>query len=300
MASQTVAVLGAAGFIGSKLVTYLGSNPEVRLVPFTRTDLDLSDRKAIAAMLAAQKPDWVINCVAFLNADRCEKEPQSSYDINFKAAAGLAETMAEYGKAKLIHFSSDFVFDGRSGGYDEKAVPLPISYYGLHKYMADEAITASGIPAYILRIASVIGAGEGKRDLVKALLGRVADGASRLSVIKEYEISTSTPKFMAWVIEKLLAAPPAPGVYNTVADGITSWYDVARTAFSQLGVDTPFDVIPADAFPMPAKRPPKSWLKTEKLKSAIGPLPSWESAIRDQVEDNRECYLAALKKDRAA
>lgn len=298
MAVQTVAILGAAGLVGGKLMQELGKDAQLRLVPYTLDNFEMTDPKSIQSMLKESQPDWVINSVAFLNADTCEKEPHNSHAVNFQAVKVLADAVAANGKAKLIHFSSDFVFDGKTGGYDEQSHPLPISYYGLHKYMADEAVRLSGAKAYVLRIASVIGAGEGKRDLIKALLGRVASGADKLSVIEEYKVSTATPLFISQVIAQFIAKQPEFGLYNTVAEGQTTWFDIAKTVFNELGLNIPFEPIPASAFPMPAARPPKSWLKVDKLKGVM-PVPNWETIIREQTRDIRESYLSVLKKQAA-
>ncbi len=296
-AKQKIAILGAGGMIGSKLARYLSHRDDLQFLPLTYEQLDVTNKPAMREALRSLNPDWVVYAAAFLGPDQCHKEPLKSYAVNYQGVADLAEILVEMQGPKLIHFSSDFIFDGTQGGYTEQDVGLPVNYYGLHKYFADEAIRLSGVDAYVLRIASVIGAeGPLQRDFLKAILGRVAGGAEKLSVIEEYQISTSTPKFLAWVIGELLTKRPAFGLYNSVASGVTSWRALAIAALDELGIKIPVDPIAASAFPTPAARPPKTWLKTDKLSAAIGKLPDWESVIRAQVRDLKDAYLEVAKK----
>ncbi|HVY12618.1 MAG TPA: sugar nucleotide-binding protein, partial [Alphaproteobacteria bacterium] len=266
MAQRTLALLGANGLLGSRFQHYLAGNANFRIVPLRHAEADITQTDALFSALKNIKPDWVINCTAFLNTDRCEKEPENSYRVNFLAVRNLAQRLPDLG-ARLIHFSTDYVFDGKTGGYTEDSTAHPLSYYGLHKYLADEAILASGAEAYILRVASVMGAGPGKPDLVKALLGRVSKGARELEVVEELQISVSTPQFIVNTAARLMETQPAFGLYNTVAQGQTSWLAAAREAFSELGLNIPFKPVAADAFPRLAARPMKSWLQTGKLES---------------------------------
>lgn len=293
MAQQKIVILGAGGLIGSQLTKMLGGAHTV--VPVMHAELDICDTPALEKMLATHAPDYLINCVAFLNTNRCEKEPASSYAINYKAVAKLAGLLGTQSKTKLVQFSTDYVFNGKTGGYGEDDVGMPISHYGLHKYLADEAILNSGAPAYILRIASVVGAPEGKNDLIKVLLGRYAGGASTISVVGENELSTSTPRFMAQVISALMEKQPEYGVYNCVAAGKTSWLEITKVAFDALGVRCDFEGLPANAMPMSEFRPLKSWLVTDKL-AGVMPVPQWQDIIREQIELYRDSYLAVLKK----
>jgi dTDP-4-dehydrorhamnose reductase len=292
MTAQKILILGAGGMIASRLAHYLGAERACEVIPLTRADLDILDHAKTKIMLDKLRPNWVINGVAFLNVDRCEREPAASYAVNYQAAADLAEMMKGR-TVKLIQFSTDFVFDGTVGGYDENAVTAPLSVYAQHKHMADEFILQSGIPAYILRIASVIGAGAGTRDFIKALLARVAAGDKKISVNAEYEISLSTPRFIAWVIAAFIKKQPAFGIYNCVAGGKTSWHDIASVAFGELGIDIDIVPVPASTYPLVAPRPQKSWLLTDKLEAVLGVVPDWEDVLREQVEDLRGVYLAS-------
>jgi dTDP-4-dehydrorhamnose reductase len=295
--SMRVVILGATGLLGSRFMQYLAGD-RFTLLPLTHVDVDITDAPALEKKLAALKPDWIINGVGFLGPDKCEAEPQLSYAVNFIAARNLGFIAARLG-ARLIHFSTDYVFDGLQGGYGEEALARPLSVYGLHKYLADEALLAPGMPAYIFRVASLIGAGEGRQDIVKALLARVAGGADKIGVVADMEISTASALFLADVLRAFIKNSPPYGLYNVVGEGQTTWLGIIRTAFHELGVKAVLDPISASAFPRPAPRPMKSWLRTEKLQ-AVMDVPGWESMIRAQVAAEREMYLAIMQKDKAA
>jgi dTDP-4-dehydrorhamnose reductase len=300
MAPQKIVILGGRGTLATQLCHYFADWKDVTVIPLGHDEVDITSPAKIRAMLKDTQPQWVINATAFLNAERCDKEPASSREVNFLGPQKLAECIREVKGTRLVHFSTDYVFDGKTGGYDEKACALPLSYYGLHKYLADEAILHSGAPTYIFRIASVIGAGEGKRDFIKALLGRVASGAPKLSVINDGRISISTPKFIASVVRQFITQQPENGLYNCVANGVTSWFDVARTVLTDLGCSIPIEPVPSSAFPTPALRPLLSSLKNDKLKAVLGDVPQWEDIVRDQIADLKPVYLAVLNQPKAA
>ncbi|MBI3418941.1 MAG: NAD(P)-dependent oxidoreductase [Proteobacteria bacterium] len=297
--TKKIVLFGASGFLGTRFQHYFAARKNWQMAPFTHAQADVTNISRLRAVLDEVKPDAVINATAFLNTDRCEKEPEASYRVNFLGARNLAELCAERG-ACLIQFSTDYVFDGKTGGYAEESIAHPLSYYGLHKYLADEAMLKMKTPGYILRIASLIGAGADKSDLVKALLGRVARGARKLDVVNDLEISVSTPQFLAGVITGLLEKQAPYGLYHTVGAGQTTWLDAMCVAFEELGVDIPLAPISSNAFPRLGPRPQKSWMKTEKLAGVLGRVPSWQEIIRAQTRDLKESYLAILKQTKAA
>ncbi len=299
MAKQTIAILGGGGLLAGRLKHYLGTRRDLELVLLSHAEADVTSVDSLRAAFARVKPDWVINCSAFLNADRCEKEPQNSYAVNYGGARNTAEALQDFPGARLIHFSTDYVFDGKEGGYTEESVPRPLSYYGLHKYLADEFLLSTQAPAYILRVASVMGTGSDKPDLIQALLGRVATGASKLEVIEDMKISLSTPRFIGAVVAKMIEARPAYGLYNTVTEGQTTWLGAAREAFVALGVNIPFEPINSSKFQRIAPRPQNSWLKTDKLATLMH-VPSWQEVLREQMAELKESYCAVLKKVDAA
>jgi len=304
MLTKKIMVLGCNGMLGMVVVTHLRQIPGLVVHAVSRKDCDVTNQAAFRSLLEAAEPDWIINCTAFLTADRCEQEPEQSYLVNYLAVKNMVAVLQSLKPIPFIHISTDFVFDGKIGGYDEAALARPLSYYGLHKYMADTAILHAGLPAYVLRVASLIGAGPGKRDLIKALLARIAatpEGETpQLAVVDEYKISATTTDFVANTIGVFIDQQPDYGLYNTVTAGVTSWFAIARVALDALGVGATITPILASAFPVPAPRPMQSWLKTDKLATLLNGLPDWESAIRQQMAGLSTVYHAVLQDKKAA
>jgi dTDP-4-dehydrorhamnose reductase len=301
MMQKKIVLLGANGLLGSRFQYYLSRHKELSVIGLTRSDVDFTDVAALKKILQGHAPDVVVNCFGFLGPDRCEMEPQQSYLINAVAVKNILNILQQFKKLPIFfHYSTDYVFDGLVGGYDEDALVHPISYYGLHKAMADELVLAADYPAYIMRVASVMGAGKGKSDIIKALLARVRDGAQSLNVIDDMHISMCTPQFLTKVMASFMEKKPAFGLYNAVASGQTTWFDMTREAFRILKVDVPFAPIPASTFARPAPRPLKSWLTTDKLAEVIGDVPTWQLVLHEQIEECRGEYLSHLEKKAAA
>lgn len=297
MSQTRLAILGANGTLAGQTLHHFSGHAEVALLPFSKAEVDITQPQSIRAMLHEHKPGWILNAAAFINPDRCEENPATSLSVNTHGANNVARAIAElapHQRPALIHISTDFVFDGKTGGYDETSAPRPLCYYALHKYMADDYMQQMDIPHYVLRVASVLGAGAGRRDFIKALLGLVAKGHKRLTVNHEYEISLSSTQLIATIIEQLIEKRPGFGLYHCVANGKTTWFDVAQTAFAALELSIPIDPVPASAFPMLAPRPVKSWLKNDKLAAALGPLPDWQQVVRDQVALLRPVYMELM------
>lgn len=300
MNRQRILILGGDGLMASALHHYLGGQEEFAITRISHGEADVTNCDSLLRAFQEHRPHWVINGAGFLGPDRCETEMAQSHAINFCGVKNILRALAQNSGVGLIHFSTDYVFDGRDGGYEEHAPARPLCYYGLHKLLADEIILSSSVPAYIFRVASVVGAGSGKQDIVKALLARYAAGAPSLSVVKDMEISTVSTQFLAQTVERFIKNKPPYGLYNCVAQGQTTWFDIVRVAFDELGLKTTFEPILASAFPRPAPRPMKSWLKTDKLAQVLGLVPGWEEMIRSQIAAEKSMYLAILNKDEAA
>lgn len=300
MNTQRILILGGEGLMASALRHYLGRQEDFAITLLGHEEADVTNADSLVHAFKKLQPHWVINGAGFLGPDRCETEMAQSHAINFCGVKNILHALGETKGAGLIHFSTDYVFDGYEGGYTENTPARPLSYYGLHKLLADEVILSSSIPAYIFRVASVVGAGEGKQDIVKALLARYASGAPNLSVVKDMEISTISTMFLAQVVEHFIKNKPAYGLYNCVAQGQTTWFDIVRVAFDALGIKTNLEPINASTFPRPAPRPMKSWLKTDKLANVLGSVPRWEDVIRSQIAAERGMYQAILNNGKAA
>jgi dTDP-4-dehydrorhamnose reductase len=281
--SARTLILGGRGLIASRLAPDLLAAGHSVHAP-GRAELDVTDNDAVARLLDEIRPDLVVNAAAFLNTERCEADPASSDAVNRRAPIALGKLVAARPGMRLIHFSTDFVFDGVRGGYVESDLHAPLSVYGRHKSEADLGLAEFVGCTTILRVASVIGAPLGKRDFIQALLDRLANGAQGLDVNAEFEISLSTTGLVADVVCAAAARALPTGLYHCAARGKTTWYAVAERALARLGKYTSVKPVPASAYPMPTPRPPKSWMVVDKLATVLTWLPDWQSALDREMD----------------
>jgi len=284
---MSVLLLGRGGLLGSCLVSHLSGS--VELVAPTRNEVDAESAEAVAAALERFRPAYLINCTGFLNVDRCEQNPALSFQGNFLTAANVARTIAQVlPNCHLIHFSSDFVFDGHRGNYVESALPSPLSVYGIHKFMADEFV-ARTLPAthYILRTASVLGISDLKGNFLRAMLTKVSRGEN-LRVNDTLKVSMATTEFIAQGLIAIMREAPPAGAYNLVAEGVLSWFEMLRYSCLHLGVTPSFGRAEIDEYPNAALRPRNSYLNLVKLRTTLPTLSRvWQDVLDEHLDSHR-------------
>ncbi len=284
-------LVGGRGLVGRALARALAT--EYQVVTTDVDSLDVRDGNACDRTIASVRPDIVVNTAAFLNADVCEREPEKSYGVNVGGVRNLLRAVRRRApEAVLLHFSTDFVFDGVKGGYSEDNLPQPISVYGMHKWLADEMIMASGVNAWVLRLASVIGLKEPAKTFARAIVSGAAV-SDELRVVDDLIISTVTTDLVASVVGRFLSSCPAFGLYNCVAEGATTWAQVARALIDGMGL--PCEVVPISSreYRYEARRPSNSSLRIDKLRQ-LYPVPTWSEAIADHVERHRKEYESVV------
>lgn len=291
--STTVVILGANGTLGSCLTAELADS--FKIIPLSSAQADVTDRGSISRILSQMQPDVIVNCAGFLNVDRCEQEPRKSWLVNYCGAVNVARAIAALPSRRpaFFQFSTDFVFDGLQGSYRETDLPHPLSHYGLHKLLADECILNENLPnAWILRVASLICFPPQKDNFLKRMLF-LSGQKPLLEIVDDLKVSMTTPEILGRVVSRFIEDRPESGMYNAVCSGVTTWYDIARTAFQRLGID--YDIRPTSIADRPNAviRPRLSDLDVTRLSAvpACRP-PLWSDALRDHVDQYRERYLA--------
>lgn len=282
-----ILLTGRSGQVGWELERALASLGEV--VAFDRTSLDLAQPDTIHARVREVRPTVIVNAAAYTAVDRAESEPERARTINAAAPAILAEEARTTG-AVLVHYSTDYVFDGQKPEpYTEADAPNPINVYGRTKLEGERAIEASGCRHLTLRTSWVYGA-RGRNFLLTML--RLVRERSALRIVDDQigaptwcrEIALGTAALLARLD---LAVPGRPGIYHLSAGGFTSWFGFARAIFSapelpRLGIDAPaLEAIPSSAYPAPARRPRNSRLDCSRLANEAGVrLAAWDQALR--------------------
>ncbi|MEN9945185.1 MAG: hypothetical protein RLY18_1143 [Pseudomonadota bacterium] len=298
-------VFGKDGQLGRALQLALSDSDSIFI---GRQECDLSNSRAILECLREINPDCIINAAAYTAVDKAEEEKEAAFALNALALKAMAEYCAVHHK-KLIHFSSDYVFDGmKSSPYVESDLCMPLSVYGKSKYAGELAIIeafasepmqvdkASGQYS-ILRTSWVYGDGA---NFIRTIL-RLAKERSSLNIVADqFGVPTSTDWLAKLTIAVLQEPQWVSGVYHAVPAGRTSWYELAQFVIKHaqsLGAQFALDAdqihpIPASDYPLPAKRPMNSQLCTRKLANA---LPSYQNLLAQDWRVSVESYLSSLK-----
>jgi len=270
-----IVVTGAAGQLGSEIAERYADRADV--VAATRQTLDIGDAPAVESFIVAHAPDVVINCAAYNNVDAAQDHAVDALRVNALAVRALARGAARAGAA-LVHYGTDFVFDGRGDRpYTEADDPAPQSVYAQSKLLG-EWFAADVSRHYVLRVESLFG-GSARRSSVD----RIADAIRTGAPAKVFVDRTVSPSYVADVAAAtwhLLSSTAPAGVYHCVNAGVTTWYELAQEIARILGA-TP-DLVPVKVaeMPMKAPRPQYAALSSEKLARAGFSMPDWRDALR--------------------
>ena len=271
---RSLAVLGEVSAIGRDCRTHCG---------------DLAQSDALADTVRALRPDIIVNAAAHTAVDKAESEPDLARQLNATAPGVLAEEAARLG-AWLVHYSTDYVFDGSgTRPWTEADTPAPLSVYGCTKLEGERLIAASGCKHLILRTSWVYAARGG--NFAKTML-RLAQERERLTVIDDQWGAPTGAELLADVtahaLRQLQQRPQDGGLYHVVAGGETNWnlyakYVIEQAQQAQTAIKikaTEVAPVPTSAFPTPAMRPHNSRLDTRKLQATFGlQLPPWQQGV---------------------
>jgi dTDP-4-dehydrorhamnose reductase len=269
-------VMGGAGQLGRAATLTLGARHEV--IAWTRQDVDLCDTRTLMARVTAATPDAILNCAAYNNVDGAEDDAPGALQVNAMAVRALAEAAEPIG-ATLVHYSTDFVFDGQaSQPYVETDRARPRSAYGASKLLGEWF--AQQVPShYVLRVESLFG-GPHTRSSIDKIIGSIARG-DETRVFVDRIVTPSYVEDVVDATERLLARRAPVGLYHCVNSGITNWLALAEEIARRLGKpDARLVPVRVADVTLRAARPQYCALANDKIAAAIGrPLPSWQDAI---------------------
>lgn len=260
-----VLVLGASGIVGRAFV----AEATRRGWPVTglrRADADIGDRGALRAALEAHSPELVLNCAAFTRVDECESDEATAARVNDAAVGILAEECRRAG-SRLMHLSTDYVFDGESREpYAEGARAAPLSVYGRTKLAGERrALAAPG--ALVVRTSGVFGIGGA--NFVDAVAERLSISGDPLPVVADQVTAPTYAPFLARALADL-GESGATGVWHYRNREPVSWYELASAIAGELGSEREIAAVPTAAVPRPARRPAWSVLAVDKYETAFG------------------------------
>lgn len=296
-----VLVTGAAGQVGAEVARELSGRADV--VAHERATLDLARPDEIRARVRDARPDVIVNCAAYTAVDRAETDREAAHAVNAVAPGILGEEAARL-DALLIHFSTDYVFDGaKRSAYVEDDPTGPLSVYGATKLEGERAIGASKCAHLILRTSWVYGA-RGQNFLFTMM--RLARSRTELRIVDDQRGAPTSSRALARLVREILdrggdtdecsraevdQVARASGTYHATAAGATTWFGFAQAIFDELSRRRRLDFavprllpIPTSEYPTPARRPANSVLSSEKLQRAFGvSIPDWRQGLEETV-----------------
>ena len=284
-------VTGVTGQLGSEVVTVLAEQGH-EVIAADRERINFLQPQQAAAVVQAERPDWVINCAAYTQVDRAESEPQAAFTINRDTPAQLARAVADHG-GRFLQLSTDFVFDGsQRHPYLEEDEPNPLGVYGQSKLEGERIVLEAQPNAVILRTAWVYGVHG--HNFVKTML-RLAGEGKPLRVVCD-QIGTPTwTRDIVMAITALLEQQAA-GTFHFTAAGETSWQGFANAIFEEAvaaGIElqtTQAEPIPTSEYPTAATRPAYSVLDTTKIRPYLSAsIPGWRDSLKKMLQEYATC-----------
>jgi dTDP-4-dehydrorhamnose reductase len=281
-----ILVVGADGQLGSDVVRLL--SPTVEVTARVMDELDVTDRAALRREAEASHPDVVINCAGYTAVDKAESEPDMAYRVNVLGARNVAQAAERIG-ARVVYFSTDYVFDGAAAEpYVEDSATGPLSVYGTTKLLGEQATREANPDHLILRLAWLYGSRG--HNFVRTIL-RLAREKDQLRIVDD---QVGSPTFTEDVVRQLWTAiqEGCSGTYHCVNAGQASWYDFATHIMHRLGLNVPVIPIRTVDYPTPARRPAYSVLADRNLDlEGLNVMRLWQEALDDCMSRYREVLL---------
>ncbi len=290
LAGQRFLVTGASGQVGGELLHTLA--PFGKVIAPLRADMDLANPDSVRAFVRDARPDWIVSAGAYTAVDKAESEPELAYAINRDAVAVMGTEAKALG-ASVLHFSTDYVFNGEgTTPWVEEDATGPLGVYGASKLAGEQALIETGAAALIFRTSWVYGA-TGKNFLRTIL--KLARERSELRIVDDQHGAPTWSRSLAEVAAQVIAqcgdghetAAPFTGVYHVAGGGETTWAGFAREAVATLQDLEPeaslakVTGIPSSEYPTAAARPGNSRLNCGKVTRTFGWEPAdWRKSLK--------------------
>lgn len=283
--NKRILILGSKGNLGTQLVEVFKTDHEV--IAWDRSEIDITDKGLVEKKIKDLKPEIIINAVAFNAVDKCEDDDgfELAKKLNGSAVGYLARSALAVG-AILVHYSTDYVFDGSNQfGYREDDEPNPVNRYGETKLLGEQEIirlSGRGLKWFIIRTQKLFGP-KGESELSKPSFFDVMLNLSKereyLDVVDEEEGCFTYSPDLAMMTKKIIDDDYGFGIYHVINPKPVTWYKAAKELFKLSGIKIKLNAIESDKFPRPAKRPKYSALLNTKLPK----LRTWQEALKEYL-----------------
>lgn len=274
-----ILVTGANGQLGKSIRKVFSGDPSLEVIYTDVAELDITDREEVDHFIRENKLDFIINCAAYTAVDKAEKDDLRAAAINTGAVGNIAQAAALH-KVKVIHISTDYVFNGENyRPYEENDEPYPRSIYGRTKLEGEGILTSFCTNSLIIRTAWLYSEFGG--NFVASML-RLASERPSLNVVSDQIGSPTYAGDLAEAIHHIIKHDKwLPGIYHYTNEGVASWFDFSKAIFEIAGKKVEVNPIPSSQYPTPAKRPLYSVLGKMKIKNTYGvKIPYWRDSLK--------------------
>lgn len=275
---------GAGGQLGTAFQALI---PPEALVALNHSELDITDKKAVEETLVQHQPDCIINCAAYNQVDRAEKEAEAAFQANALGAFHLAQAASQV-NAVLVHFSTDYVFDGaKQPPYRESDPPLPLGLYGLSKLTGEWLVRSTARKHFVIRTCGLYGHARSIKagNFVENMLAATRAGKP-LRVVKDQIVTPTSARELAQRVLPLLETDVF-GLYHMTNEGQCSWLEFAQEIFRLQGLSPAMEAVTTEEYQAAAARPACSVLENHKYRE-LGwrEFRPWQEALQEYLEEN--------------
>ena len=271
---------GSSGQLATEFKAYFSEN-DVKYTAPQEKDFDITDVRQLETVIVSEKPDIILNCAAYNQVDKAEEEQDTAFKINSEAVENLALLCKKH-KVFLVHYSSDYVFDGEKGNlYTESDTPNPLNVYGKSKLRGEEAVIKHLDQYLILRLSWVIGLGS------QNFLFKLQGWAKEKAVLQISADEVSVPTYTEDIVNVTLQAIERQlnGLYHLTNNGYCSRYELAKYFITKMGMDNLVVPVPLSTFFTKATRPVLSAMSNSKISSQLDiAIPKWEYGVDRFIE----------------
>jgi len=285
--AKRVLIIGSHGMLGQELVKVFDQDMNWEVFGYDRDEIDITSEESLQKKIKEIRPAAVINASAYNAVDKCETD-EIEFELAKKINGYGPGFLAKIGKAEnipIVHYSTDYVFDGEKGEYKESDQSMPISNYGRSKLLGEEEVQKNTNQFYLIRTSKLFGkpgkSPMSKKSFFDTMIALGKDN-STLKVVDEEKSCFTYTTDLARETKAVLEEKIPFGIYHIVNEGACTWYEATGELFKLAKMDIELIPVSSSEFPRPAKRPKSSVLVNTKLK----PLRNYTKALKEYLKEN--------------
>jgi dTDP-4-dehydrorhamnose reductase len=284
---KRIIIIGAHGMLGQDLVRVFEKDMNWEVFAYDRGEIDITSEESLREKIDKIDPGVVINATGYNAVDKCETD-EIEYELAKKMngyGPGMLAKVCKENDIPMVHYVSDYVFDGEKKEYIESDRPNPISNYGRSKFLGEQEIQKNTDKYYLIRTSKLFGtpgrSSMSKKSFFDTMINFSKDNSRMKIVDEEKSCFTYTPD-LAEETKKIIEEPVPFGIYHVINEGPCTWYEAACELFKMAKIEVEVEPVPSSEFPRPAKRPQSSILINTKLK----PLRNYKDALQEYLDKN--------------